>query len=57
VALLLKVVYRKFEAVGISIFLHKEVEGNIFASDILYSGILIFCPRKYSEKSKVYHIT
>ena len=81
----LNVVYRKLKAVGIWIFLHKEIEGfsrshgvtsghfksswninlflirkmkgSIFASEILYSRIPIFTSRKYSEKSKVYHIT
>jgi hypothetical protein len=52
-SLVVDIVSTKLKAVGILIFLRKEVESNIFASDILYSRILISNSRKYSEKSKV----
>jgi hypothetical protein len=35
----------------------RKLRGNIFGTDISYSRITIFSSRKYSEKSKVYHIT
>ena len=52
----LKVVYGKPKTVGFSLFFNKKVEILFFCIRHLYSGIYIFSYRKYSEKSKVYHI-